>query len=143
MTEHPRNGDAEKQAVRTARAARMRAARAFADIDQATLAEHLDVAVISIKRMERGTRDISLDDMHAIAELCDVPRAFMEEGFGTAYSGDEVRREDLRELQEAFEARIAELAQALLTREEAQSMSREALGRLVHGGAAPVVRDRE
>jgi transcriptional regulator with XRE-family HTH domain len=139
MTHQAKNGDPEKQALRDARAARMRAARAFAGIDQAALAEHLDVAVITIKRMERGSREITLDDCRAIADRCGVPYAFMEDGFPTGGNGDEVRREDLRQLQEAFEARLDQLARALLSREEAQQMSRDAMRSLVRGEHPVVV----
>jgi hypothetical protein len=31
--------------------------------------------------MERGTRDIPVDDLWTIADLCGVPREFMERGF--------------------------------------------------------------
>lgn len=128
------NGDdAEKAAIRMARAARMRAARAFADLDQAEFAKLLGVSVVTIKRMERGTREISLDDLYALADRCAVPRDFMEAGF--IY--DEARavgQHELRALTEAFsealDARFDALTDALLSREEAMSVSRAALERL-------------
>lgn len=133
MSSHNGNDDAEKVALRTVRAARIRAARAFADLDQADFAQALGVSVVSIKRMERGTRDISLDDLYALAELCDVPRQFMEHGFVV----DEIQGiagEDVRALTKAFTAaldeRFSALTDALLSREEAMSMSRAALERL-------------
>lgn len=122
--------DAEKTVIRTARAARMRAARAFADLDQADFAKLLGVSVVTIKRMERGTRDISLDELYALADLCDVPRDFMQAGF----TGDHAGQHELRALTEAFsdalDARFDALTDALLSREEAMSVSRAALERL-------------
>lgn len=66
---------------RTARAARVRAARAYADKDQSAIADVLGLSVQTVKRLERGLRDISEDEMRDIAELCDVPLAFLVHGF--------------------------------------------------------------
>lgn len=75
--------DNTRQALREIRAARARAARAFADLSQSEVAERLGVSHITVKRMERATKDISIDELHAIADVCGVPHAFMDEGFQT------------------------------------------------------------
>jgi transcriptional regulator with XRE-family HTH domain len=77
--DHSDNG--EKMAERQARAARIRAARSFADLDQATFAQALGVSVATVKRYERGTRDVSLDICYQLADMCGVPRSFMDHGF--------------------------------------------------------------
>jgi len=123
--------ETEKVAVRTARAARMRAARAFADLDQAEFAKKLGVSVVTIKRMERGSREISLDDLHALADLCDVPREFMEAGFaGEKNNSADQMRALTAAFTDALDIRFDALTDALLSRDEALSMSRAALERL-------------
>ena len=135
------NGNGEKIAAREARAARLRAARAFADLDQAEFAKCLGVSVVTIKRMERGTREISLDDCYALAKLCGVPRWFVD----TDWQGFEELAapagEDMRALAEAFasalDQRFSALTEALLSREDAAAISREALERLRGQTRAP------
>lgn len=129
MTDEAKNGDAVRDHVRHERAARVRAARAFADVEQSVFAELFGVSIITIKRMERGKRDISLEELYAVADRCKVPRHFMDHGFG-----DDARpatTTDLAELRQAFDARIVELAQALLTRDAAQQVARESLSGLL------------
>jgi transcriptional regulator with XRE-family HTH domain len=75
--------DEAKQALREQRAARARAARAFADLGQSEVADKLGVSHITVKRIERATKDISIDELHAIADVCGVPHAFMDDGFQT------------------------------------------------------------
>jgi transcriptional regulator with XRE-family HTH domain len=128
-----REEDAAKVALRTELAKRIRAARAFAGIDQAAVAEALGVSVITVKRMERGARDVPLDELQKLAEICEVPREFLEHGFlKVAHHGTSA--ENLREIQtniiDALDARMELLSEALLTREEAQRVSRDALARL-------------
>jgi transcriptional regulator with XRE-family HTH domain len=136
-------GDPEKTALALARAARIRAARAFADLDQAAFAKELGVSVVTIKRMERGARETSLDDLHQLADLCGVPREFMAEGFASGSSAHSAVVEELHELRAAFlqalDARMDALTEALLTRDEALTTSRQAIERLrtrvAHGDA--------
>lgn len=136
-------GDPEKTALMRARAARIRAARAFAGLDQADFAKALGVSVVTVKRMESGKRETSLDDLHLLADLCKVPREFMAEGFASgslAHSTVVDELHDLREaLIQALDSRMDALTEALLTRDEALATSRQAIERLrarvVHGGA--------
>lgn len=81
MPPHRNDND---QAANERRAARIRAARAYADLDQPTIAQTLGVSTVTVKRMERGQREIKLEDLHAIAEVCGVPVEFMTEGFEAA-----------------------------------------------------------
>src|SRR5262245_30620597 len=107
--DHSDNG--EKVAERLARAARIRVARSYADLDQAAFAKALGVSVVTVKRIERGNRDISLDDMFRLADMCGVPRAFMERGFegaATPATSDEVLKVK-DEIVATIEARIFDL----------------------------------
>jgi transcriptional regulator with XRE-family HTH domain len=128
------NHHAEKSAIRESRAARLRAARAFADLDQADFAEALGVSVVTIKRMERGARDVPLDDLYALAKLCGVPRWFVDTDWQVIDELQSTAPEELRTLAEAFaqalDERFTALTDALLSRDEALAMSREALERL-------------
>ena len=82
--------DDAKQALREERAARARAARAFANLRQSDIAEVLAQSTVTIKRMESAQKDISMDDLWAIADACKVPREFMTNGFESV--PDELRR---------------------------------------------------
>jgi transcriptional regulator with XRE-family HTH domain len=75
--------DDDRQELRKMRAARARAARAYADMKQDAVAEALGVSHITVKRMERGAKDITMDELWAIADACGVPRSFMDSGFET------------------------------------------------------------
>jgi transcriptional regulator with XRE-family HTH domain len=127
-------GDPEKTALVRARAARIRAARAFAGLDQADFAKALGVSVVTVKRMESGKRETSLDDLHLLADLCKVPREFMAEGFVSGSMAHTTVVDELHELRgafiEALDARMDALTEALLTRDEALAVSRQALERL-------------
>ncbi|HEY3020992.1 MAG TPA: helix-turn-helix transcriptional regulator [Solirubrobacteraceae bacterium] len=59
----------------------MRAARAYAGLDQAEVAQKLGKSVGTYKRMEQGTRPVSKPERTKIAQLCGVPIEFMDEGF--------------------------------------------------------------
>lgn len=131
MASKNNHDEGEKMAEAVARGARLRAARAYAGLHHADFAKELGMSVVTVKRMERGTRDTSLDDLFRLADLCNVPRAFMEFGWTVV---DEAHSYDLREMSNAFiaalDARIAALTEALLTRDEALAVSRQALERL-------------
>lgn len=127
--------DAPGRHMREAYAARIRAARAFAGLDQQTLATHFGVSKVTIKRMERGERETSMDELAEIAALCRVPLAFMVNGFAE----DDVQAESValtaarllrREVGEAFD-RFDTVADALLQGAEADAAAREALDRLM------------
>lgn len=62
-------------------AARIRVARAWADLSQVRLAQELDLSVQTIKRIELGRRDVSTDELLTIARVCRVPERFMLRGF--------------------------------------------------------------
>jgi transcriptional regulator with XRE-family HTH domain len=129
---HHEGDEAEK--TRVARAARIRAARAFAGLDQADFAKALGVSVVTVKRMEGGKRETSLDDLHLLADLCGVPREFMAEGFAPGSLAQSAVVDELHELREAFlaalDSRMDALTEALLTRDEALATSRQAMERL-------------
>lgn len=120
------NGTATSQPLKApdpeniARAARVRAARAHAAKDQAEVAKALGISVISVKRMEKGTRQIPLEELQTIADLCDVPLAFMTHGFAAAAKppGDDSGvctevLEHQRKLADEIHQRFDSLAEAL------------------------------
>jgi transcriptional regulator with XRE-family HTH domain len=68
-------------------AARIRAARCYADLKQPQLAQKTGLGYETIKRIEAGRRTPSLDERQTIADACGVPRWFIEEGFGREPAG--------------------------------------------------------
>lgn len=65
--------------------ARVRAARAYADLTRADLARASGLQPGVLKRMEAGARiGTTRDELHAVADACGVPRLFMVGGFGMA-----------------------------------------------------------
>lgn len=62
-------------------AARARAARAYADLDQPALAKALSVSVETYARVDAGTRIPDDREMDVIAAATNVPRAFFDSGF--------------------------------------------------------------
>jgi len=131
MSAH-RGDDPEKHAARMERAARVRAARAYADIDQAHVAERLDVSVMTVKRIERGQREITIDELHLLADLTGFPRDWMEHGFAGTTSLDAEEMVERMRFVVAHEVghAILRLSEALLAGQEAQEVSRAALRRL-------------
>ena len=114
----------DKTQVRQERAARARAARAFADLGQEEIAEALGVKRITVTRMERQQTDITLDHLFAIADRCGVPRDFMLNGFESVPS-------ELRRIHERFDVLQASLG---LTAAQAFQLSRDALATLRDAG---------
>lgn len=88
-------------------AARVRAARGFADLSQSDLAERLGLEKQSVVRTEAGKRDPKLAEQIAIAHVCGVPVAFMVGGFeGLTASSNEMAEEahlDVRHLDEGLQ----------------------------------------
>lgn len=65
-------------------AARIRAARGYADITQQQLADRMGVDVQWVKRREKnsGGQNPKPGELIAIAAICEVPEQFMTSGFG-------------------------------------------------------------
>lgn len=82
-------------------AARVRAARGYADLTQPELADRLGLEKQSIVRTEGGSRDPKKAELIAIAHICGVPVEFMTGGFG------QVTRDELRDLLERIEDHLA------------------------------------
>jgi transcriptional regulator with XRE-family HTH domain len=128
-------GAADTRELRAVRAARVRAARAFAGIDQQTVADHFGVSKVTVKRMERGERETSLDELAELARLCHVPLGFMINGFAE----DDVQGESVAlaagmllrdEVAQAFQ-RFDTVSGALLSDAQAAEAATTALRRLV------------
>lgn len=60
---------------------RVRAARAYAGLEQADVAAALDISVSTVARMEAGQRTLRLPEAHMLARVCDVPLAFLLYGW--------------------------------------------------------------
>ena len=75
-------------------AARIRAARAYADLRQDQLARALGVTTETIKRRERGTQAPKRGELLAIAQITGVPASFMEHGFGEVEPSEVLERLD-------------------------------------------------
>lgn len=125
------NGDAPREV----RAARVRAARAYAGLDQAEIARCLGVSTGTIKRLEAGKREVTLEEMMVVADRCDVPPVFMLVGFGAApltlEQGQQLRDEITEAVRHDFDQRFAALARAMLTEYEARTVARDAIAHLI------------
>lgn len=125
----------ERGHLRTVYAARVRAARAFAGLDQQAVADHFKVSKVTVKRMERGERDTSLDELAEIAALCGVPVGFMLHGFAEDDAQSELvalaAARLLRDEVVAAFQRFDTVSEALVSDTEADQISREALQRLL------------
>lgn len=62
-------------------ARRVRAARAYAGLSVADLAERVGLGLQTIKRIESGKRNARPFEVWAIAEACELPRAFFDLDF--------------------------------------------------------------
>lgn len=112
----------DKDPALQAAASRIRAARAFADLSQQALADHLGKSTATLKRIERGLREASTDELWAIADRCGVPRHFMEKGFDDASNGngeaDPLRdlRNRVDRIEQRQDAELEDLRQRLVER---------------------------
>lgn len=61
--------------------ARLRAARAYAGFTQPDLAARLELGEVTYANSERGLRTVARRELLAIAEACDVPMWFLEDGW--------------------------------------------------------------
>lgn len=135
-TRHLDESEEAQQRIREERAARVRAARAHANRSQAEVAELFGVSVGTIKRMESGRRDISLEEMVTVADFCGVPSLFMLKGFDAIQSGLAQREaqalvEEVQDLVRAeFAMHFERLSQALITENQARTLARDAVAHL-------------
>lgn len=61
--------------------ARIRAARAYANLSQPALAEAIGMSLPTYKRAELGKRPVSTEELLRIARACEVPPQFLITGF--------------------------------------------------------------
>jgi transcriptional regulator with XRE-family HTH domain len=61
--------------------ARLRAARAYAELSQPELAERIQLGEVTYAKCERGQRAVPRRELLAIAEACGVPMWFLEGGW--------------------------------------------------------------
>ena len=91
-------------------ARRVRAARAYAGLSVAELADRLGMGVQTIKRVESARRAARRFELAAIAEACELPRAFFEVDFDDLCGEATAQRELLTRIED----RLNRLEQALL-----------------------------
>lgn len=108
------NGNNHDEAENLERARRLRVARAWAGVDQATVAKRLGISVITVKRMERGKTPVSTQALHDVAHLCEVPLDFMLGGFNPA--------DDLRQLSQEVREGFKELSSLVINATSAQAI---------------------
>lgn len=77
-----------------AAAARARAAIAYAGLEHSDIEKKtgLDVAMVRRITSKASPRDGRLERLWAIADACDVPRAFMEQGFDALAEAENAQR---------------------------------------------------
>jgi transcriptional regulator with XRE-family HTH domain len=85
---------------------RVRVARISAGLTRTELAKRLGVSFNTIERSETGRREISLDELVRIAEVCSVPEPFMR--YGWAALSDERRFDQLTQAIERIGEAIVE-----------------------------------
>jgi transcriptional regulator with XRE-family HTH domain len=66
--------------------ARIRAARAYADLSQPELAERIGMSLPTYKRAELGRRPVSTEELLTIARACEVPPQFLLTGWAAQRS---------------------------------------------------------
>lgn len=71
-------------------AARVRAAEAYAGYDRAVLEKRSGIGRATLQRMGSpgNPRTAGLEERQRIADACNVPRVFMEEGFAALHDSD-------------------------------------------------------
>lgn len=62
-------------------AARIRAARAYADLSRVEMAKRIGVSETTLQRRENGLQPARRLELVAIADVCQVPISFLEDGF--------------------------------------------------------------
>jgi transcriptional regulator with XRE-family HTH domain len=61
--------------------ARIRAARAYANLSQPDLADAIGMSLPTFKRAELGKRPVSTEELLTIARACNVPPSFLLDGW--------------------------------------------------------------
>jgi transcriptional regulator with XRE-family HTH domain len=90
---------------------RVRAARAYAGLTQAALAERLGIDAQSVKRTEAGKREPKLPELQAVARACRVPVKFLVEGWpATAQAAGD--QEEMLPILRRLEQMVQELHEA-------------------------------
>jgi len=88
---------------------RVRAARGYRGWTQQELADELHVSAQFVKRVERGDRILTSDELVNVAEVCGVPTWFMFNGWeGPTRDLDELWKR-MEALESSFENRVTAL----------------------------------
>lgn len=84
MASRPESGGTEVAPRGGAQAARIRAARGYADLKQPAVAKSLGMSVETYQRVERGDRLLTADELLRVADATGVPFEFLVSGFRSA-----------------------------------------------------------
>jgi transcriptional regulator with XRE-family HTH domain len=120
----------EPRTVAWLRGRNVRAARAYADLNQAAMAHALGRSVNTFKRIEAGEREATADELVAIAERCGVPLGFLYDGFAGSAVGEMAAGVD-REFQLAVLDRLDKITNALAAFHAGHDMIAQAFAPLV------------
>lgn len=107
-----------RETMRQMHARNVRAARAYCGIDQAELSRALDVSLNTIKRMEGAHRDISHEELEAVASRCGVPLSFLLGGFERVIDeAQDMSAETIREMRDEIRELFERLSGALVAQQ--------------------------
>lgn len=95
-------------------AARIRGARGYSGMSQPDMAKALGMSVTTLSRIENARADVDLRIAYQVAELCAVPRWFIDHGFDVAVAPEE--EATLAERVEALESQMQLMIRAGLAR---------------------------
>jgi hypothetical protein len=117
-------------------AKRVRAAIAYSGLEHADVIERTGIKRPTLRRMVARTdpRAASLEEMRAIADVCGVPRAFMEEGFAPLTARASTLEERVDELDRRLRSVLDERQDLLAQMAE---LAGEAVARALESGELP------
>lgn len=91
-------------------AARMRAARGWADLSRREMGQALRVSERQVTRLESGQADVTAEIRQRVAEACGVPSWFMDHGFVVTEPEEPGVSERLEALERQMDTVLGQLA---------------------------------
>jgi transcriptional regulator with XRE-family HTH domain len=90
---------------------RVRIARISAGLSRGELAARLDVSFNTLERIESGRRPVTVDELAAIGKACQVPEAYMLEGWAAVERANRIveRNADAHAREARFTRALGEL----------------------------------
>lgn len=105
--------------------ARVRAAQAYAGLDRAAFSKAIGIGERTVDRITTGERELTLPEARRIADVCDVPIAFLVHGWEIA-----------RPLQERVDRNTAALGRMEQRLDELTHLEAGELGQLIANAVA-------